>query len=215
MYQPKHLTKWQHESHYGGDDLSEWYILYSHTRDSYLLQDNNFESIKKHLNEQGFEIAGSLENGEEGKVILLAGFGHWACGWIESLMIHQSNDAGLMLGDEIKAAIADYPIFDEDSYCMAELEMIFDYVKEYVVKEWLDNQDMEYTDSLLEYVTIELTRSHDFELNGYDEVINSSQVTDEEIESLVDRYNHLTTCPNCQEQIDNRSESCSCQMNLL
>lgn len=211
MYEPKHMKKWQRVSDYGGEDLSDWYILVVQTRDSYLLERTNFSDVKDHLKEQGFEITGNLEDCITDKAILLASFGHWACGWIESLMIHKDNDKALQAGDEIRSQLDDYPIFDEESYSVAELGMQWDYVREYIVKDHLRDNDIDYDDSLLDKITSELFKTVDFETNGYDEVITSD---DYDLDKIIERVNHLTLCQVCGDEIDGRSESCSCQMSL-
>lgn len=212
MYKPEHLTKWRDTGSYAGDDLSEWYILIAQTRDSFLLERENFKSIKAHIESKGFEIAGSVEEQEQNKVILLASFGHWACGWIEALMIHESNDKALELADEIKAQLNDYPIFNDDSYSMAESELQWDYVREYAVKDYLRDNDIDYDDSLLDKATNYILDHHNCEVNGYDEVLLPDNL---DMDAIIDRIQHLTPCQTCGDEIDNRSESCSCQLSLL
>lgn len=211
MYSPKYLKKWQRVSDYGGEDLSDWYILVSQTRDSFLLERTNFSDIKVYLGERGFEIAGNVEDCKADNAILLASFGHWACGWIEAIMIHESNDAALIVADNIKKQLDDYPIFDEESHSQAESDLQWDYVSQYVVKDYLDDNDIEYNNELMDKITSYILNHHDCEINRYDEVLLPDNLG---LDSIIDRFQHVTVCPTCHDEIDNRSESCSCQMSL-
>lgn len=211
MYPPKNLNKWERAKDYGGEDLSEWYTLIAQTRDSYLLERNNFAEVKKHIESKKFEIVGDVEDCKQDNAFLLASFGHWACGWIESIMVHESNELGLMLADEIKAQLEDYPIFNDDSYYTAENDLQWEYVSEYVVRDYLRDNDIEYDETLLNKITSKLFDTCQFETNGYDEVITSD---DYDLESIVEYFRHVTICPNCHDEIDNRTESCSCQLSL-
>ena len=183
MYKPENLKKWEDKGSYFGEDLSQWYILVARTRDSYLLENSNFESIKAYLIDKGFEICGDVE---ETNTILLASFNHWACGWIESIMIHESNDKALIISDDIKAKLNDYPIFDEDHYYRGESALQWDYVREYIVEDYFKDNDIDYTDSRLDQVTSYLLQNYEFETNGYDEVITGDKFSMPEVLQAID-----------------------------
>lgn len=111
MYQPKHLQKWRRCSNYIGEDYSDYYCIAGHSRDSDILEESNYQSIKKYLQSENVayeEISAS----------------HWAVGWVESIIIHESNDAGLVVGDDIAKRLEDYPIFNEDDYSRREWEKV-------------------------------------------------------------------------------------------
>lgn len=185
MYKPELMKKWKLERDYGGEDLSEWYILAAQTRDSYLLERDNFKSIQEHIKAKGFEIAGNMEDCKQDNAVLLASFGHWACGWVEALMIHESNDKALMLGDEIKQAIEDYPVFNEESYYQGESDLQVDYIKEYVIKEYLRDNDIELSDQAIDDAVNYILDNFQCEINGYDEVILPKEL---DVEAVVKQF---------------------------
>ena len=51
------------------------------------------------------------------------GFNHWACGWIDELMVHEdAPEAVLILAANIHSQLQDYPILDEEDYSRREFE---------------------------------------------------------------------------------------------
>jgi hypothetical protein len=200
MYTPEHLTKWQRESDYGGEDLSNWYILIARTRDSNNLENSNFESIKKDLKEK-FDIC---EDVTELNSILLASFGHWACGWIESLMIHEGNDAALILGDQIKEQLNDYPVYDEDNYQDREFEDYLVNCRD-AIKGWLDSKDLEYNDHLINTI---ISQDGDWEMNG------DFYPDDDQIEQAYNTVIHTKHCKECDsDYLD--TNPCQCQIRMF
>lgn len=167
MYKPEHLTKWRKESDYGGEDFSEWYILIAKTRDSELLDESNFDCI---LRDHPENKAARDEN----KGILYVRFGHWTCGWIDALMIHESDDDLLMIGDEIKAQLDDYPVYDENDWGMRECDAQYDLVNQEITW-WLKNNADEWSEELAEKLSYEYCQ------NAND---NSSYPNDDEIAEL-------------------------------
>jgi hypothetical protein len=47
---------------------------------------------------------------------------HWAVGWVETILIHESNETALRKADELTAALESYPVLDEEAYAEAEVE---------------------------------------------------------------------------------------------
>jgi hypothetical protein len=89
-----------------GDELLMTGIV--HTRDSDALVRSNFVSIFNHLKDLS-----NKNNLELGPDILR--FGHWACGWVEYLVIPK-NDILVKETEQILNKLDDYPVFDEDLY---------------------------------------------------------------------------------------------------
>ena len=97
------MKKWYATDNYLGQDMSEYYILYSVTRDSGILDRANFDSILE-------EIGGESDS------VQVHHFGHWACGWIDAIMIHKSDVAMVAKGKDIQAQLSVYSVFNAQVY---------------------------------------------------------------------------------------------------
>jgi hypothetical protein len=99
------ISKWKYDSNYVGEDYSEYYVVLTKHRDSDLIQESNFDCVQRDIE------AGFIDSTE---VIRL---NHWAVGWVELLLIHESNLEALIEADRIVYKLESiYPIFDEDDY---------------------------------------------------------------------------------------------------
>lgn len=131
MYKPKHLEKWRRCGNYIGEDYSDYYCITGHSRDSDMLEESNFQSIKRYLQSKNVafeEISAS----------------HWAVGWVESILIHESDETGLLIGDDIAKQLEDYPIFDEDDFGIRELENAYEILDD--IKSMYDGDISKYYD---------------------------------------------------------------------
>jgi len=123
IYIPKNLNRWNRadpatggRDNYAGADKSSCYVFLFRSRDSRLLEENNFS--------EGWEaIKPLLKNEESG----IHRFRHWACGWYELILIHESESAALAEADDIAARLEDYPILNEESFSAAEHESTLEY----------------------------------------------------------------------------------------
>lgn len=79
-----------------GRELAEWLIVYSMNRDSDALQAINFDTMRAQFAE--YEVLN---------------FGHWACGWVEYLIIPPGG-ADETLAHKLHDKLEEYPILDED-----------------------------------------------------------------------------------------------------
>jgi len=124
-YTPEHLQNWadhnpsgwDSQANYGGDDFSDYYVSVGRTRDSDLLTESNFRIISKEL----------LAFDTEAAPVIDAHFGHWACGWYDSILIHKDNEEALRAADEWACALADYPVADEGDFSDLEWETACEY----------------------------------------------------------------------------------------
>lgn len=105
-YTPKNLEKWQTQENYIGSDLSDQYVFISKNRDSCAMGRANFNAAIDAL-----EVKGELLDGVE-----VEGFGHWACGWVETIMIDAGSVEALKIADDIKEGMDDYPLICDDFY---------------------------------------------------------------------------------------------------
>lgn len=116
-YKPERLERWTLPSSYAGPSFDEYYIVIGQNRDSDILSQSNFESA---LNELGGET----------ETVRVIRQGHWACGWIELLMIHESDIESLIKADKMMKDYDNYPVIDEQHYSDLEYETYSKYAEE-------------------------------------------------------------------------------------
>ena len=85
------------------DDIKDFYCFMVQTRDSNLLEKNNFKN-------------GLLSLGGESKSIQVHKFNHWACGWFEQILINPENTEAILKAENILSALSDCPVLDESDY---------------------------------------------------------------------------------------------------
>jgi hypothetical protein len=103
------MEKWSRTENYIGESYNDYYVLLSHHRDSRLVEESNFQSALKALNGESDTV----------KVIRAK---HWLCGWVEMILIHESDIKSVDKGNEIEKALENYPILDEDDFYERESE---------------------------------------------------------------------------------------------
>ena len=103
------MEKWSRSENYIGESYYDYYVLLSRARDSGLVEESNFYSALKAL------------NGESKTVKVVRAF-HWLCGWIEMILIHESDKEAIDKGNEIEESLENYPILDEDDFYERESE---------------------------------------------------------------------------------------------
>ena len=59
--------------------------------------------------------------GGESSTVRVDRFGHWACGWWESLSVAENSQAHL-IAENMKAKMEGYPVLDEEDWCELESE---------------------------------------------------------------------------------------------
>ena len=105
------------------EDGEQWAIVYTHHRDSGLLDRSNAHAIAKAM--ESFMEADDPD-------VVFESHRHWAVGWIDGFSIRVSK-SGKITGafrkyHELAQAMADYPILDESDYSERELEATFENV---------------------------------------------------------------------------------------
>ena len=103
------MEKWSRTENYIGESYFDYYVLLSRNRDSGLVEESNFQSALKMLNGESDTV----------KVIRAS---HWAVGWIEVILIHESDTKSVDKGNEIEESLESYPILDEDDFYERESE---------------------------------------------------------------------------------------------
>lgn len=122
------LELWKAAPNYGGDDFSNYYVVYTKHRDSDALTESNFD--------KALEMLGG-ENEEAGVIVARAN--HWAVGWVENLLVRQDATEKVAIAQEIENKLEDYPILDESDYETRLVEIAEhaydDYIKNEAIKE--------------------------------------------------------------------------------
>lgn len=117
-YQPENLERWNSADpaagfagNYVGADLSDFYLapvcITRDTTDSVSL--SNWQVITA-------ELERLAQHDETGTTRM----GHWACGWYEFFLIHESDRQALERADQWAADLESYPVADESH--LSELE---------------------------------------------------------------------------------------------
>ncbi len=110
------------DNYMGSREHADCFMFLGQSRDSDALERSNFE--------KGLELLGG-----ESEAVQIHRFGHWACGWIEEIMVipdtwidEEWRSGGLMHNwylveaDKITADLEDYPVIDEEHYCELEYD---------------------------------------------------------------------------------------------
>lgn len=117
----KSLNLWTLPDHYAGDTYFDYYPVLGQSRDSDCLERTNFEVAKERLKEQLAKDLGTVPY-QEAEHVIIARAGHWACGWVETLMVHRNAPTSLLeLADDMRNEIKNgYPVLDDQVFSDAE-----------------------------------------------------------------------------------------------
>lgn len=103
------LNRWTLPSHYAGAEWPEYFVFLGRSRDSDDLTESNFE-------------CGSKAIGGESETVRIIRESHWACGWVEWIAIHESDESALGIARELIDRLNAYPVIDEDDWSERESE---------------------------------------------------------------------------------------------
>lgn len=95
-------------------DQQHWLVLIGRNRDSGMLSESNWATALKCIEDKDPES-------DHHEVLC---FGHWACGWLEVLIIDPDFAPVMTEATDIEGALADYPILDDSDHSerLAEFE---------------------------------------------------------------------------------------------
>jgi len=114
----KQLEKWTRAPNYLGEDFSNYYLVCGQHRDSDYIQQSNFIIATKRL------------GGECDPEVIIARSGHWAVGWVENLMVHESAKDKLDIALQIVNDIEDCVVLDFDHYSELKSDEVYTLIEE-------------------------------------------------------------------------------------
>lgn len=127
-------------------DAERWGIHYTHNRDSELLTVSNAAVILKEM--KAFISRGSA---------LVERHNHWACGWIQCLVVKVYDRRGIPTQAvrklwELKRRLADYPVLDDEDYANREHESALDAIEQQVPRGVRDRLPDSWTSEVLSWL---------------------------------------------------------------
>lgn len=117
-YNPENLHRWTLPRHYVGAQWEGYFVApVSRNRDSDILTESNFgqqwEALRAHL--------ADVPNADECSPQIVRE-GHFLCGWVEWVAIHESNESALRVADNLAARLERYPVLNEEDWSAREHE---------------------------------------------------------------------------------------------
>jgi hypothetical protein len=100
---------------YFGDN-SDWLIACAVNRDSDALGRSNFRCFERALK----ALPEVKEWPGEWQPVTVERSSHWACGWVDYLIIDPACASAVKLAEELRERLEDYPVLDEDDYSNEE-----------------------------------------------------------------------------------------------
>lgn len=147
MIRYKEFSPTSFDSHINFDDNREdWFVLdVSQNRDSEPLSRSNFR--------KALEILGG-----ESETVEVHRFGHWGPGWFELILLAPEREED---GNKIEAALADYPVLDDDDFSELEFEELQNDWKNWAGRSYVDKLRSVFS---LSESTEDFLRDHEEEL---------------------------------------------------
>jgi hypothetical protein len=112
---------WDHSR---DEDADQWTVVYTHNRDSGLLDQSNAAAIER-------EMEPFIEDGTARS----ESHGHWACGWVDGYAIRVyladgSISPAFERWCEIQDRLEDYPLLDDEDHSRRELEACLEAIEQ-------------------------------------------------------------------------------------
>lgn len=98
------LERWRRCDNYMGEDFSDYYVVAGQNRDSNYVQQSNFIAATNRL------------GGEHEPEVIIARSSHWACGWVDFLMVHKDALDKVEIAERIDEDIENNILLDWDNY---------------------------------------------------------------------------------------------------
>lgn len=129
---PEHLKPWKLPKCYMGAHWDGWYVFLGRNRDSDELTESNFdEGLKAVRAVMSKETVGTVatdskflfdEPQADMATVQVVSENHWACGWVEWIAIHGSDEAALREADRLMEKLDNYPVLNEEDWSRREDE---------------------------------------------------------------------------------------------
>ena len=98
------------------DDQQDWLVFLGQNRDSGCLDQSNYACAMAALDESDPD----WNDHEDHR------FGHWACGWLEIIIVRPDSKCAAIAAS-VSDALADYPVLDEEDYSQREWDQMSEY----------------------------------------------------------------------------------------
>lgn len=116
-YKPEHLVKWERPRYYAGAYWPDHYVFLTQNRDSDCLERSNFAVAAEAL----LNIPEPADWPHEDETpVQVVREGHFLCGWVEWIAIHQDAAEHLKAADEMQARLENYPVLNEEHWSEVE-----------------------------------------------------------------------------------------------
>lgn len=86
------MPLWNNPENYMGPNYKDYYVLYSRTRDSSILENCNYELIMEELNAETWDNYALPEK----PMVIDIRHSHWAVGWVEFILVHKDCKAEIL-----------------------------------------------------------------------------------------------------------------------
>jgi hypothetical protein len=113
--------------HFGRDsaywgERGNWLVAYTTTRDADCLSRSNWQCFIKSLGGKGTEGAKGTANIGDGESVAIEEASHWACGWIQYLIINPAAVGLVKIAEENLESLDSYPVLNEEHFSQVETE---------------------------------------------------------------------------------------------
>lgn len=111
-------TAWTRPDSYFGHNPEGDFVLYAKNRDSDVLTESNFDRIYEDMCKAESRLP---PDDDRESLVTKWSANHWACGWIEYLMLSKDAPDSLKeLAESVLKALENYPVYDENDFSERE-----------------------------------------------------------------------------------------------
>lgn len=121
-------TYFGRDSHYRGE-CGSWLVCATLNRDADCLSRSNYRCFVQALGGKGTE--GAKGNEDISDSVAIEEASHWACGWIQYLIVDPACLESVKTAEEILERLDNYPVLDDEDFCALEMEEANDIWRDY------------------------------------------------------------------------------------
>lgn len=119
------LKRWTRAPNYMGETYYDYFVVLGQHRDSHSLDRSNFAVALTRL-------------GGESETVIVVRSNHWAVGWVEGILVHESDKVSLETAEQIKESLSDYPALDDEHWSNLQYDEITEYWENASLRERLE-----------------------------------------------------------------------------